>query len=228
MKAMLYADWMNFRQSLRTIVLIMAFCLIWTAATGEPMMFSIMLVSASYLFPNTVFGVEQTSGWNKLSLSMPVLRRDVVASRFLLSLAVNAAMLACGLVFSAVFCMLVHTMLVHTETTLAECIGAALGGEAVALVLLGAQMAAAFKWGIQKSGYVLLGAFALIMLIPVSFFAVDRLDIAAAQADGLRAWLAGLSDASALLLLLGCVLAALAVYAICCLISVRIYRKKEL
>ena len=223
MKAMLYADWMNFRQSLRTIVLIMAFCLIWTAATGEPMMFSIMLVSASYLFPNTVFGVEQTSGWNKLSLSMPVLRRDVVASRFLLSLAVNAAMLACGLVFSAVFCMLVHT-----ETTLAECIGAALGGEAVALVLLGAQMAAAFKWGIGKSGYVLLGAFALIMLIPVSVLAVDRLDIAAAQADGLRAWLAGLSDASALLLLLGCVLAALAVYAICCLISVRIYRKKEL
>ena len=157
MKAMLYADWMNFRQSLRAVVLIMAFCLVWTAVTGEPMMFSIMLVSASYLFPNTVFNVEQTSGWNKLSLSMPVLRRDVVASRFLLSLAVNASMLACGLVFSAVFCMLVHT-----ETTLAECIGAALGGEAVALVLL------------------------------------------------------------------GCVLAALAVYAICYFISVRIYRKKEL
>lgn len=35
MKAMLYADWMNFRQSLRTIVLIMAFCLVWTAATPE-------------------------------------------------------------------------------------------------------------------------------------------------------------------------------------------------
>ena len=80
----------------------------------------------------------------------------------------------------------------------------------------------------EEFGYVLLGAFALIMLIPVSFFAVDRLDIAAAQADGLRAWLAGLSDASALLLLLGCVLAALAVYAICYLISVRVYRKKEL
>ena len=223
MKAMLYADWMNFQQSLRTIVLIMVFCLVWTAATGEPVMFSTMLVVTSYLFPNTVFNVERTSGWDKLSLSMPVLRRDVVASRFLLSLAVNAAMLACGLVFSAVFCALTHT-----ETTLVECIGAVLGGEAVTLILLGAQMAAAFKWGIQKSGYVLLGAFALIMLIPVSFFAVDRLDIAAAQADGLRAWLAGLSDASALLLLLGCVLAALAVYAICCLISVRIYRKKEL
>ena len=223
MKAMLYAHCMNFQQSLRTIVLIMVFCLIWTAATGEPVMFSTMLVVTSYLFPNTVFNVERTSGWDKLSLSMPVLRRDVVASRFLLSLAVNAAMLACGLVFSAVFCALTHT-----ETTLVECIGAVLGGEAVTLILLGAQMAAAFKWGIQKSGYVLLGAFALIMLIPVSFFAVDRLDIAAAQADGLRAWLAGLSDASALLLLLGCVLAALAVYAICCLISVRIYRKKEL
>lgn len=223
MKAMLYADWMNFRQSLRAVVLIMVFCLIWTAATGEPVMFSTMLVVTSYLFPNTVFNVEQTSGWNKLSLSMPVLRRDVVASRFLLSLAVNAAMLACELVFSVVFCTLTHS-----ETTLIECTAAALGGEAVTLVLLGAQMAAAFKWGIGKSGYVLLGLFALFMLIPVSFFAVDRLDIAASQADGLRAWLTGLDDASAILLLLGCVLAALVVYAICYLISVRIYREKEL
>ena len=223
MKAMLYADWMNFRQQMRTIVLIMAFCLIWTAATGEPMMFSIMLVSASYLFPNTVFGVEQTSGWNKLSLSMPVLRRDVVASRFLLSLAVNAAMLACGLVFSAVFCMLVHT-----ETTLAECIGAALGGEAVALILLGAQMSAAFKWGIQKSGYVLLGAFALIMLIPVSVFTFGALDIDAPHVSAFMTWLLGLDDMAFLRLELGFVAAALAVYAVCYFISVRIYRKKEL
>ncbi len=223
MKAMLYADWMNFQQSLRTIVLIMAFCLIWTAATGEFIMFSTMLVVTSYLFPNTVFNVERTSGWDKLSLSMPVLRRDVVASRFLLSLAVNAAMLACGLVFFAA-----ANMIWDTGSTFEAGVSIALATEPVVLLLLGLQLTAAFKWGIGKSGYVLLGIFALIMLIPVSFFAVDRLDIAAAQADGLRAWLAGLSDASALLLLFGCVLAALAVYAICYLISVRVYQKKEL
>ena len=91
MKAMLYADWMNFQQSLRTIVLIMVFCLIWTAATGEPVMFSTMLVVTSYLFPNTVFNVERTSGWDKLSLSMPVLRRDEDAGAGVRSVGGSAA-----------------------------------------------------------------------------------------------------------------------------------------
>ena len=223
MKAMLYADWMNFRQQMRTIVLVVVFCLVIATSTGQPAMFSCMLVVASYLFPNTIFAVEQSSGWDKLSLSMPVLRREVVASRFLLTLAVNAAMLVRGLLFSVVFCTLWDN-----GTTLGECVASALGGEIAALVLLSLQMTAAFKWGIQKSGYVLLGFFCLIMLIPVSVFTFGALDIDTPHVSAFMTWLFDLDDLSFLRLELGCVAAALAVYAICYLISVRIYQKKEL
>ena len=223
MKAMLYADWMNFRQSLRTIVLIMAFCLVWTAATGEFIVFSTMLVVTSYLFPNTVFNVERTSGWDKLSLSMPVLRRDVVASRFLLSLAVNAAMLACGLVFFAA-----ANMIWDTGSTFEAGVSIALATEPVVLLLLGLQLTAAFKWDIQKAGYVMMGFFVLFLLAMFSMFQFVIRYFKLPYVSAWVQWLVELEGAPFVLLLFGCVLAALAVYAICYLISVRVYRKKEL
>ena len=65
------------------------------------------------------------------------------------------------------------------------------------------------------------------MLIPISVFTFGALEIDTPRVSAFMTWLLGLEEHAFLLLLLGCALAGLAVYALCYLISVRVYRKKE-
>ena len=68
---MLYADWINLRQSLCTIVLLLAFSLVWTTLMESPIMFAVLQTMVSYLFSNTAFAVDQSSGWDALSCPCP-------------------------------------------------------------------------------------------------------------------------------------------------------------
>ena len=222
MKAAMYADWINFREQMRTVVILVAFCIVYALSVGMPVMFSTMLVVISWLFPNAAFNAGLTSGWDRLSLCLPVSRRDVVAGRFLLALAVNAVLFVLALGLAALL-----GVLPIGDSTVIEGAAAALAGETVALILLGTEMAAAFKWGLQKASYIAVGFFCLIMLIPISVFTFGALEIDTPRVSAFMTWLLGLEEHAFLLLLLGCALAGLAVYALCYLISVRVYRKKE-
>ena len=76
--------------------------LVWAGIAEQPIFFFSMLVVMGYMFPSTAVSAEQSAGWDRLSLSLPILRHEVVASRFLLALAVNLTLFACSLVFADV------------------------------------------------------------------------------------------------------------------------------
>lgn len=65
MKAMLYADWMNFRQSIRSILFVMvvfaATALVW----NKLMFFNFIVVMLSIMIPTTLFAADQAYGWNR-------------------------------------------------------------------------------------------------------------------------------------------------------------------
>ena len=82
MKAILYADWMNFRLSIKSMLLAPVIFLVWAVIAEQPIFFFSMLVVMGYMFPSTAFSAEQSAGWDRLSLSLPILRHEVVASRF--------------------------------------------------------------------------------------------------------------------------------------------------
>ena len=105
MKAILYADWMNFRLSIKSMLFAPVIILVWAVIAEQPIFFFSMLVVMGYMFPNTAFSAEQSAGWDRLSLSLPILRREVVASRFLLALVVNLTLFVCSLVFATVYCL---------------------------------------------------------------------------------------------------------------------------
>ena len=99
MRAIFYADWINLRGSLRVMLLTPAAFLAWALAIGEPIFFCVSLVVMGYLFPNTAFSVEESTGWNRLSLSLPVTRADVVNSRFVMAVLIHAVLAAVGAAF---------------------------------------------------------------------------------------------------------------------------------
>ena len=147
MKAMLYADWMNFRQSLRSILFVMVVFAIAAFVWSGPMFFIFTVVFLSIMVPTTLFSADQAYGWNRLSLSLPILRRDVVGSKFLMGLLIATGvvvmlvpalrhLLPVALVLIGSGCAPIYPSIIHATPKRF--------GEDVALELTGMQMAIAY------------------------------------------------------------------------------------
>ena len=91
-------------------------------------------------------------GWNRLSLSLPILRRDVVGSKFLIGVLINLALLGIGSALASAYCVFYDS-----STSLAEVLAGLLVCEAVSLLLMGVLMAVTFRFGIEKGRYIVMG-----------------------------------------------------------------------
>ena len=103
MKAMLYADWRSVRRSVKAILWVVLVMSVAASAFGGVMVVPFMLTMLSLMFPATLMNTDHAYGWDKLSLTLPVSRRDVVGSKFTVSLLVNLAAFALSTVLILIF-----------------------------------------------------------------------------------------------------------------------------
>ena len=93
--------------------------------------FAISAVLSSFRLASA-FSVEESTGWNRLSLSLPVTRADVVNSRFVMAVLIHAVLAAVGAAF-----VLVHAVLTDGTPELADHLAELLACAAVAMLLNG-------------------------------------------------------------------------------------------
>lgn len=99
MKAMLYADWMNLRRSMKAMVIAIVVIALASIVSGNGLSFvPAMLFMLSLMVPAMLMSSDYAFGWDKLSLSLPVSRSDVVSSKFAISLLVNLTVVALGMI----------------------------------------------------------------------------------------------------------------------------------
>lgn len=220
MKAMLYADWMNFRQSIRSILFVMvvfaATALVW----NKLMFFNFIVVTLSIMIPTTLFAADQAYGWNRLSLSLPILRRDVVGSKFLIGSLINLALLGIGSALASAYCVFYDS-----STSLAEVLAGLLVCEAVSLFLMGVLMAVTFRFGIEKGRYIVM---ACVWVPVLGMFVLEKLPGFGEAFEAAARWLDTAEKARLGLLIAAAVAVSVAVYLICYLISLKIYQRTEL
>ena len=223
MKAMLYADWMNFRQSIRSILFVLVVFALSAFAFSGPMFFNITVVFLSIMVPTTLFAADQAYGWNRLSLSMPILRRDVVGSKFVIGALVNVVLLAVSTVLTVVYVLAGATG--NPSAELMENLAGIFACEAIAFLMMGVLMALSFKFGIEKGRYIIM---ACVWVPVLGVFLLERMPWFETALHAAGNWLNTAGEAQISLLLAAALAAGLAVYAVCYFISVRIYQKKEL
>ncbi len=223
MKAMLYADWMNFRQSIRSILFVLVAFALSAFAFSGPMFFNFTVVFLSIMVPTTLFAADQAYGWNRLSLSMPILRRDVVGSKFVIGALVNVVLLAVSTVLTVVYVLAGATG--NPSAELMENLAGILACEAIAFLMMGILMALSFKFGIEKGRYIIM---ACVWVPVLGVFLLERLPWFETALQAAGNWLNAAGETQISLLLAAALAAGLAVYAVCYFISVRIYQKKEL
>lgn len=221
MKVMIYADWMTFRQSLRSLLFVIVIYTATAMLWNGPLFFNLIVTVLSIITPTTLFSADRSVGWDRFSLALPVTRRDVVASKFAVGAIVNLGLLA----VSGGLMLVYGLMNPHTTEQIAEMTAGLLGSEAAALAMMGLMMLIAFKFGIEKSRYIMMGC----IFIPVAAgMLLSRVAGIGDKMQAALAWLSDLLSHHAGFFLLGMVVLGVAVYVICYRISVHIYQKTEL
>ena len=223
MKAMLYADWMNFRQSFRSLLFVLVVFAATAFAMNGPMFFNFIVVFLSVMVPTTLFAADQAYGWNRLSLSLPILRRDVVASKFLMGLFINLALVAVSAVLTVVYVLISATG--DPAGALMENLAGLFACESVAFLMMGVLMALSFKFGIEKGRYIIM---ACVWVPVLGVFLLERLPGFETALQAVGNWLNTAGEAQISLLIAAALAVSLVVYVICYLISVKIYQKTEL
>lgn len=223
MKAMLYADWMNFRQSLRSILFVMVVFAIAAFVWSGPMFFIFTVVFLSIMVPTTLFSADQAYGWNRLSLSLPILRRDVVGSKFLMGLLINLGLLVISTVLTVVYYRV--SAAGGSPDALMESLAGILACEAVAVLMMGVLLALSFKYGIEKARYIIM---ACVWVPVLGVFLLEKLPFFETALHAAGNWLNRAGEGQLVLLIAAALAVSLVVYVICYLISVKIYQKTEL
>ena len=223
MKAMLYADWMNFRQSIRSILFVLVVFALMAFLFSGPMFFIFTVVFLSIMTPTTLFAADQAYGWNRLSLSMPILRRDVVGSKFVMGALINVVLLVISAVLTVVYVLANATG--NPSSDLVENLAGILACEAIAFLMMGVLMAVSFKFGIEKGRYIIM---ACVWVPVLGVFLLEQMPWFETALHAAGNWLDTAGEAQLALLIAAALAASLVVYVICYLISVKIYQKTEL
>lgn len=218
MKAMLYADWMNLRRSMKAIMIAIIVIALVSIVSGKGLSFvPAMLCMLSLMVPATLMSSDHAYGWDKLSLSLPVSRRDVVSSKFAISLLVNLTVAALGMICIA-------GMNAFGGDAMAEDMMGMLACEAVGLALMGIEFVLVLRFGPERGRYFLIA----VVWVPIILLTVVKKHPAfnklVQAVGGMDSWPVGQLAA----FFGGLVIVGAIVYAVCWRIGVGIYRKREL
>lgn len=219
MKAMLYADWLNLRQSLRSMLFILVVFAFAAFAWSGPMFFIMIVVMLSIMLPATLCASDQAYGWDKLSLSLPILRREVVGSKYLIGLLANLVLFVLAAALTAVYSV------VDPSAPVTDNLLALFCGEIISLLLMGLMLAITFKFGVEKSRYILIA----VVWIPILVMAaVVKLNIIPGIVEVFDQSFTRFAAAPTGLPLAAALLVCIAVYAAFYAVSVHTYQQKEL
>ena len=218
MKAMLYADWMNLRRSMKAILLVVVIMALASLTWENSTSFApFILVMLSLMVPATLMSSDRAYGWDKLSLSLPIARRDVVSSKFVLCLLINLVTFALGAVCIVGIDGFVGDALAEDMLGLLAC-------EAVGLALTGIELALILRFGTERGRYFFVGAVWVPIILLTAVKKHPAFNKLVQAVGGMDTWTVGqLAAFFGGLLAVGAV-----IYALCWCIGVRIFEKKEL
>lgn len=128
------------------------------------MFVSSILAVLFLMMPLTVFSYDESAKWDAYGLTLPVSRKQIVLSRYVLTL----LMLAVGSLIGAVFTYGI-TLLPGVEETsqgMLEVIPVICG---MGLIILAVVFPLIYKFGAEKGRYLMIAVFLLLMIVTLLF-----------------------------------------------------------
>lgn len=152
MKGLILKDLINLKRQGKVIGLMLVFYIVLSLASENTPMFGGIIMIMCAMLPITAMAYDERAKWDKYALTMPVSRKDMVISKYLLGLAFACAAFLVYLVFS----------LIASLYTIKETLFISLGLLAVGIIFMSVILPIIFKFGVEKARLLML----LVLFVP--------------------------------------------------------------
>lgn len=208
MKGLLYKDLLLLLRDARTMLFIAVVFLI-VGSFADNYFFTLFAIFYIAILPITTMGIDEATHWDRYAITMPVIRRDLVASRYIWGFLAMVLAVAFSLVVKVL-----GSLAIGNSVHFSESVFVLISAACVSIIYLAANLPVLFKLGVARGRlfYILLTA----ILFAAIFFLVNFF-----EASTIRTFISAIPLWSVPIL-------CLLIYFASFLCSVKIYSKKEL
>lgn len=213
MKGLILKDLLNLRKNFKTIIVIVLFYAIMFSSF-DPSFLSGIITLMFTMQVITTFSYDDYAKWNMYALSLPVTKKQLVLSKYVLSF----AFVLIGCILS--FLLASGVSLFKGTFVLGELMASNIGFVGVMLYFILILLPLIFKYGVERSRIMLLGVFAIpTILILIIGKGLSLAGIPFPSEEQLNALLPVIAIIAIIILIVGTYISYLA--------SVKIVTKKE-
>ena len=202
MKGLILKDFMNLKQQWKVWAIFLIFYGFMSVSTKSNSMGAMIIVMCAIL-PTTFMSYDEKANWDKYALSMPLSRDDMVLSKYIISI----------FFFAAAFLLNIVLNLLMGSTEIEKMLFESTILSTVGILYISIILPILFKYGVEKSRLIVLMVFFAPWIIVVLFLKLN-VNIPYKQI---------FNTYSSILPLISIV-----IFIISILISLNIYKKKEL
>jgi ABC-type transport system involved in multi-copper enzyme maturation permease subunit len=202
MTGLILKDLLNLKKQGKVYLILIIFYFAIGLVNENSSMFASMMTMVAVLIPITAMAYDERCKWDRYALTMPVSRKDMVMSKYLLGLIFMTAAFVISILLNMVF-----SNMPINENTLT-----ALGNFFAGLTLMAVIFPLLFKFGVEKGRILMM----IVIFIPVAaVMMISKIGIPMPAEEKLEQLIYFLP-------IIGVLLFIISIY-----FSLRIYRKKE-
>lgn len=202
MTGLILKDMLNLKKQGKVYLILIIFYFVLGLVNENSSMFTSMMTMVAVLIPLTAMAYDERSNWDRYALTMPISRKSMVMSKYLL-----------GLIFlAAAFVISILLNMFFSDMPIAENIITSLVNISAGLILMASIFPLLFKFGVEKGRILMM----IVIFIPVAAVVmISKLGVPMPGEEQLKHLIYYLP-------ILGAMAFIISIY-----VSMRIYRKKE-
>ncbi len=155
MKGLLYKDFCVLKKQVKILIIFVVFYAIWSVLAQIPSMMGTMVIILSIMLPISSMSYDETGQWYRYAFSLPVSRRTLVLSKYMLGfLTALAGLLVCAIGNLVILSLTNWENALESWITIGACLE-------VGVIFLSVLIPVLFKFGVEK-GRFLIVAIALV------------------------------------------------------------------
>lgn len=206
MMGLILKDLLNLRKELKIYVLFIAVYVVITFVSEDVNILMAVISLMCVMMPVTAIGYDEKVNWDKYSLTMPISRKDIVLSRYMLGLGLATV----GLIITSILSII-------DKGLFKSYLNLPIVFWAISIIMLSVIIPVIIKFGAEKGRFIMIA----IMFIPSILIMLFGETISIDQFSELKQIV---SDNSLIISLLGAVISLTISFAI----SLKIFENKEL
>lgn len=156
MKGLILKDLINLSKYTKTVLLVMLFFVVMGSLNSNTGFLSGVIIIYLSMLSVTSFSYDYTAKWDTYALSMPVTRKNIVISKYILSLLLALTGFIVSTAAGFCVCAVKRTEIIVTEQILTPYIILIIGIAAICILL-----PLIYKFGVEKSRIMAIVVFAL-------------------------------------------------------------------